>query len=65
MWIQDFMKYRNLKTLTRTAVVELIEKVRIYEEKKVVVEFCHFQDYEQLAGYIKELYDAGEIKEVI
>ena len=65
LWIQDFMKYRNLKTLTRTAVVELIEKVRIYEEKKVVVEFCHFQDYEQLAGYIKELYDAGEIKEVI
>ncbi len=65
LWIQDFMKYRNLKTLTRTAVVELIEKVRIYEDKKVVVEFCHFQDYEQLAGYIKELYGAGEIKEVI
>ena len=65
LWIQDFMKYRNLKTLTRIAVVELIEKVRIYEDKKVVVEFCHFQDYEQLTDYIRELYDTDETKEVI
>lgn len=62
LWMQDFIKYRNLTSLTRNAVVELIEKVRIYEDRKVVVEFCHFQDYEELANHIKEFYEQEQMK---
>lgn len=62
VWMQDFIKYRNLTSLTRIAVVELIEKVQIFENKKVVVEFCHAQDYEQLAEHIKEFYEQEQMK---
>lgn len=62
IWMEDFIKYRNLTSLTRIAVVELIEKVWIYEGKKVVVRFRHAQDYEQLIEHIKEFCEQEKRK---
>ncbi len=65
IWMQDFIKYRNLTSLTRTAAVELIERVWIYEGKKVVVRFCHAQDYEQLVEHIREFYEQEQMKKEV
>lgn len=65
LWMQDFIKYRNLTSLTRTAVVELIENVSVYEDKKVVVQFCHAQDYERLVDHMKEFLEPGQIKKEV
>ncbi|MFR5631421.1 MAG: recombinase family protein [Monoglobales bacterium] len=66
IWMQNFIQYQNLTRLTRTVAVELIEKVVIYEEKKISVEFRHTQDYQLLVENLNELSNShGMKKEVV
>ena len=64
-WIQDFLKYRNLTCLTRAAVVELIEKVIVFEDKKIVIEFCHSQEFHLSMNHIEEFNKKQMLGEVI
>lgn len=61
-WMKDFIQYKNLTQLTRIAAVELIEKIHVYENKKIVVEFLHAQDFEKLMHHLSE-YKKAEIIE--
>lgn len=61
-WMKDFIQYKNLTQLTRIAAVELIEKIHVFENKKIVVEFLHAQDFEKLMHYLSE-YKKAEIIE--
>lgn len=58
IWMQDFLKYRNLTELTRNAVVELIRKIQIFEGKRIEIEFAHAQDYQELMEHIKGLSES-------
>lgn len=61
-WMKDFIQYKNLTQLTRIAAVELIEKIYVFENKKIVVEFLHAQDFEKLMHHLSE-YKKAEIIE--
>lgn len=61
-WMKDFIQYKNLTQLTRIAAVELIEKIHVFENKKIVVEFLHAQDFEKLMHHLLE-YKKAEIIE--
>lgn len=55
-WIQEFIEYRNIQSLTRLVVVECIERIVIYEDKRIEVTFTHMQDYQALVSQIQEYY---------
>lgn len=61
-WMKDFIQYKNLTQLTRIAAVELIEKIHVFENKKIVVEFLHAQDFEKIMHHLSE-YKKAEIIE--
>jgi len=55
-WIQEFIEYRNIQSLTRLVAVECIERIVIYEDKRIEVTFTHMQDYQALVLQIQEYY---------
>lgn len=61
-WMKDFIQYRNITQLTRVAAVEMIEKIYVYEDKKIEVEFLHAQDFEALRHHLSEYKKAETIE---
>lgn len=58
-WLSQFRKYQNLPSLSRAAVVNLVDKIELYPDKKIRV-VLHYQD--QLANMMEFLQnqDAAE-----
>ena len=50
-WIQEFKRFQGVTELTRELVVTLIDKVYVYEDKRVKIEFNYRNELE----YIYEL----------
>ncbi len=46
-WTEVFLKYRNLTEIDRKAVVDLIEEICIYDDKRIVVKFRYMPDFEK------------------
>lgn len=65
IWMQDFIEHKNLTTLSRTAAVELIEKVLIYEDKKIEVQFRHAEEFATLTESISQMTENIVEKEAI
>lgn len=57
-WIQEFIEYQNIKTLTRSMAVECIDRIIIYEDKRIEVTFTHMQDYRSLVSQVEDYYQA-------
>lgn len=38
-WIEMFVKHRGIRLLVRSVIVELIEEIRVYEDKRIEVKF--------------------------
>ncbi len=55
-WIHDFKEHRNIQTLTRSVAVQCIEKIQIYEGKRIEITFTHAQDYLTLLEQVDEYY---------
>lgn len=53
-WIRDFLEYRNLTALTRRVAVECIERITVYEDKRIEVTFMHMQNYQTLITQIED-----------
>ena len=47
-WLRYFKEYQNISELSRTAAVELIERVKVYDKNHIEIDFC-FQDCFQSA----------------
>ena len=65
LWIDYFKKYENMRNLTRQAVVELIERIDVYEDKRLEVKMRYLAEFEDTACYIehvrnKTLSQSGE-----
>lgn len=65
IWMQEFIEHKNLTTLSRTAAVELIEKVLIYEDKKIEVQFRHAEEFATLTESISQMTENIVEKEAI
>lgn len=55
-WLRYFKEYQNISELSRTAAVELIERVKVYDKNHIEIDFC-FQDCFQSA--ISQIQSAG------
>jgi DNA invertase Pin-like site-specific DNA recombinase len=65
LWIEHFKKYHNMQCLTRAAVVELIERITVYEGGRIEVIPRYWQDYDAAVRYISSLsLDAGTERRV-
>ena len=55
-WIQEFLEYRNIQSLTRSVAVECIESIVVYEDKRIELTFTHMQDYRALVSQVQDFY---------
>lgn len=58
VWMMRFLQYRNITALSREAVISLIDKIEVYEDRKIHIDFS-FRDemadtYELLKAAEKE-----------
>ena len=56
-FLDQFVKYQNIDTLTREVVVALIDTIYIYENKKVKIVFKYQNPYLEALEYIKNNKD--------
>jgi arginyl-tRNA--protein-N-Asp/Glu arginylyltransferase len=66
-WLDYFTEHQNLKELTRTVAVELIDRIKVYDKKTIEVVFNFDDCYHTLLGQMKTLgcEIASEKKEVM
>ena len=55
-WLRYFKEYQNISELSRTAAVELIERVKVYDKNHIEIDFC-FQDCFQSA--LRQIQSVG------
>lgn len=48
MWIQKFKKFKGEKELTREMVVELIEKIELFPDRRIQITFQFAEEYEKI-----------------
>ena len=48
-WIQQFIKYRGFKELSRELLARLVEEIKIYDKDRIEVTFKFKSEYEQMA----------------
>lgn len=53
-WIDEFLQYREMKSLNRTVLVELVKKIEVYEDKRISVCFRYAEEYQELCGLLLE-----------
>lgn len=56
-WIEQFKKYRHLTELDRECIVHLIEKILIYDGKRIEVCFRYRDELENALQYIERFED--------
>ena len=56
-WIEQFKKYRYLTELDRECIVHLIEKILIYDGKRIEVCFRYRDELENALQYIERFED--------
>ena len=53
-WVQDLLAHQNIPSLTRAVAVECIERILVYEDKTLEIEFTHAQDYAEMLARVQE-----------
>ena len=59
-WMEDFIKYRDLRVVERMAIVELIDRVIVGTDKIIEVRFRDDEEYELLDRFLKEYSETAE-----
>ncbi len=54
-WIGRFKEYRDIDWLDRRAVVSLIERIEVYEGKRIRIRFCYQDNYERVLAFIESV----------
>ena len=53
-WLKAFLNFRDAKELTRDMAVSLLEKVEVYEDKRIHIRFRFRNEYEYLMSPLAE-----------
>ena len=53
-WIQQFIRFKGASELTREIVVTLIDRVYVYEDKRVRIDFNFKNEYEVISKLVEE-----------
>lgn len=52
-WIEHFIKYKNINSLSRELIDSLIDNIYVYENKKIKIKFKYEDEYNYLIDFIK------------
>ena len=63
-WVDIFKSYIDAHDLSRKMVVELVEKVSVYEKGRVEVVFRYFNEYERLSSLMQYLQQPSQIQNI-
>ena len=50
---KELLAHQNLSSLTRAVAVACIERILVYEDKTLEIEFTHMQDYAELLAQVQ------------
>ena len=60
-WIDHFKKNKNIKTLTREIIYELIDTIYVHEGENITIKFKYQDEYEKALNFLKsQEVDANE-----
>ncbi len=57
-WIEQFKRHKDITELTRPIAVTFIERIYVYENKRIEVVFKYQYDYERILDYIQSIHAA-------
>lgn len=52
-WIESFVKYRGIRSLVRNVVAELVEEIRVYEDRRIEVRFRYEDKYREALEFVE------------
>ena len=52
-WLKAFLNFRDVKELTRDMAVNLLDKVEVYEDKRIHIRFRFRNEYEYLTSVLQ------------
>ena len=61
-WMTDVRKYKNIQKIERRAVVDLLDRIVIGEEKKVEVVFRYEEEFEIIRRFVEGLQEQEELE---
>lgn len=64
-WIESFLANKGIEKLERNIVVELIDYIKIYEDKRIEIVFRYADNYKEILNQIRYIQDnKNEMQEV-
>lgn len=67
-WIEHYKRNKRIKKLTRSVIVDLIEKIVVFENERIEIVFKYQDEYKQLLAFLeKEMaanYEKVEVRSV-
>ena len=64
-WLSQFKQYENIQELTRSAVVSLIDFIRIGEDKDIHVQLMHYDRFASIIEFLEEQKAKEDAKKII
>ena len=64
-WISQFKAYKNITDITRNVVVNLIERIVVYENKEIEVVFRHRDQFSDIMEFIEHQNEKKISKELL
>ena len=55
LWIEHFKKYHNMERLTRSAVVELIDRIEVFDGKRLEIKIRYYDEFEAAVSFVESL----------
>ena len=57
LWLEYFKANKNIKSLNRELVVNLIDYIKVYNNKTIEINFKYENDYKNLLSYLENIDD--------
>uniref|UniRef100_UPI003FED6A43 DUF4368 domain-containing protein n=1 Tax=Candidatus Fimivicinus sp. TaxID=3056640 RepID=UPI003FED6A43 len=52
-YLEAFLKYRNIQSLDRGILVELVKNIYVHEDKSITIEFNFADEYQRILDVIE------------
>ena len=53
-WIEHFKRFSDLKEINRTAVIQLIQSIKIFGKNRIQIKFNYQPEYEKAISFLEE-----------
>ena len=63
-WIENFKKYKNITELDRDIIIELIDYIEVYENKKIKIHFKFINELDKILEYVDNENNASIFEKI-